>query len=52
MTEFASVFVELDAQVLGVEAGSAALPIRLVREKEETGCVSCTLKPHFETPDA
>ena len=43
---FALEFVTEDFRRLGIQAGSSDLPIRTIQEKEETGCVSCSIPSH------
>lgn len=43
---FAFEFVERDCRILGIELGSAGLPIRAVKENEDSGCVSCAFGPN------
>jgi TorA maturation chaperone TorD len=41
--DFAFSFINRDCQLCGVQAGPSDLPVRLIQEKEETGCTSCSL---------
>lgn len=41
--DFVFSFINQDCQWCGIQAGPGDLPIRLIQEKEETGCTSCSL---------
>ena len=43
---FAFEFVERDCRILGIELGPEGLPIRAVKENEDSGCVSCAFGPN------
>lgn len=43
MGDLALFFISQDCQRCGIGAGPSDLPIRLIQEKEETGCTSCSL---------
>lgn len=38
-------FILIECEIQGVEAGDQNLPVRVIEEKSETGCVSCHLSP-------
>ncbi len=42
IADFSSYFVFQDCKALGIEPGPDSLPIRIVQEKIEAGCVSCS----------
>ena len=45
VSRFAHVYVHWDARSQQVDLGPSDLPIRQVRDNEDSGCVSCTLGP-------
>lgn len=45
LADFIILYIVQDCEWLGVTAGSEDLPIRPVQEKEDSGCVSCSLRP-------
>ncbi|OGW86298.1 MAG: hypothetical protein A3C35_01820 [Omnitrophica bacterium RIFCSPHIGHO2_02_FULL_46_11] len=45
IADFALCFILTECDIQGIEAGDRNLPIRIVEEKVETGCVSCQLSP-------
>ncbi|MBI4549510.1 MAG: molecular chaperone TorD family protein [Candidatus Omnitrophica bacterium] len=40
----AAAFASWDCRIMGVESGRPDLPVRMVQESEEAGCVSCSLR--------
>jgi TorA maturation chaperone TorD len=48
LADLTFLYIVQDCEWLGVTAGPEDLPIRPVQEKEDSGCVSCSLRP--ETP--
>ena len=45
LADFTFSYIVADCEWLGVTAGPEDLPIRPVQEKEDSGCVSCSLRP-------
>ena len=45
LADFTFLYIVQDCEWLGVTAGPEDLPIRPVQEKEDSGCVSCSLRP-------
>lgn len=45
LADFTFAYIVADCEWLGVTAGPEDLPIRPVQEKEDSGCVSCLLRP-------
>lgn len=45
LADFSFSYIVQDCEWLGVTAGPEDLPIRPVQEKEDSGCVSCSLRP-------
>jgi TorA maturation chaperone TorD len=45
LADFSFSYIVQDCEWVGVTAGPEDLPIRLVQEKEDSGCVSCSLRP-------
>ena len=45
MADFTFSYIIQDCEWLGVTAGPEDLPIRPVQEKEDSGCVNCSLRP-------
>lgn len=48
IAEFVFAFVVRDCQQLGIPPGPNDLSIRMVDEKEDSGCVTCSLKAGFQ----
>lgn len=44
IADFTFLFITQDCLTLGIEPGPSGLPVRLVQEKDEAGCVSCLTK--------
>jgi putative dimethyl sulfoxide reductase chaperone len=47
IADFAFTFVVQECQQFGILPGSYDLPIRVIQEKEDAGCVTCSLNPGF-----
>ena len=45
LADFTFLYIVQDCEWLGVTAGPESLPIRPVQEKEDSGCVNCSLRP-------
>lgn len=45
LADFTFSYIVADCEWLGVTAGPEDLPIRPVQEKEDSGCVNCSLRP-------
>ena len=45
LADFTFLYIVQDCEWLGVPAGPESLPIRPVQEKEDSGCVNCSLRP-------
>ncbi len=45
LADFTFSYIVQDCEWSGVTAGLEDLPIRPVQEKEDSGCVSCSLRP-------
>ncbi|MDP2644010.1 MAG: molecular chaperone TorD family protein [Desulfobacterales bacterium] len=45
IADFCLGFILIECEIQGVDAGDQNLPVRVIEEKLETGCVSCHLSP-------
>ncbi len=45
IADFCLAFILTECEIQGIEAGDQNLPVRVIEEKLETGCVSCHLSP-------
>ena len=50
IADFAFLFLVSDCKRMGIEAGPSNLPIRMIQEQEETGCISCLSGSSSGTP--
>lgn len=49
LADFTFGFISEDCNAQGIKPGSSNLPIRSVNENYDSGCVTCSLKPGFQT---
>ena len=45
IADFSLCFILTECEMQGIEAGDPDMPLRVIEEKVETGCVSCALSP-------